>query len=139
MKIDDLFKERKLRKVAPDKNKIEQSTKIARSKLDESIALFKAGFNSQAILSAYTAMFHSARAILYRDGIQEKSHYAVYFYLRENYGKTISGRLLESFLNHQNERKEILYGFGYNPNKEEAESCIEDAAEFLIEIEGMLK
>jgi len=30
------------------------------------------------ILAAYTAMFHAARAVLYKDGIQEKSHYATY-------------------------------------------------------------
>ncbi|MEK6898653.1 MAG: HEPN domain-containing protein [Nanoarchaeota archaeon] len=134
----DFFNERKLRKIAPDLNKSRQSLKIAESKLAEAKELLRAEFYSQAMLSAYTSMFHSARAILYKEGIQEKSHYAVYIYLKENYSNLLSGELLESFLNHQNERKEILYGLDYNPNKNEAESSIEDAELFFVEVTGIL-
>ena len=136
--IDDFFKDRKLRKIAPDVDKSDQSVKISENKLGEAKKLFDAEFYSQTILSAYTSMFHIARALLYKKGVQEKSHYAVYFYLKEKHAKHLSADLLGAFLNHQNERKEILYGFSYNATKEEAESCIEDAELFLAKIREIL-
>ncbi|MDD4446734.1 MAG: HEPN domain-containing protein [Methanothrix sp.] len=35
-----------------------------------------------AISSAYLAVFHSARAVLFRDGVREKSHYCIGLYLQ---------------------------------------------------------
>lgn len=137
--IEDLIRERKLRSIAKDKEKSDQSIKIAEAKLATARELAKAGFYEQAVLSSYTSMFHVARALLYRDGMQEKSHYAVYVYLKEKYSSDITLSLIESFLSHQNERKEILYGFGYDVTENEAISCIEDAEEFLGKITRLLK
>lgn len=136
--LNDLFNDRKLRKITPDLDKCTQSITIAEKKLRESKELLVSGFYEQSILSAYTSMFHIARSLLYRDGIQEKSHYAVYIYLKEKYYNSISLNLLESFLNHQLERKEILYGFDYSVNLEEAESCIDDAKAFFKEVSDLL-
>ena len=36
-----------------------------------------------AISSAYLAVFHSARAVLFRDGVREKSHYCIGLYLQK--------------------------------------------------------
>jgi uncharacterized protein (UPF0332 family) len=38
-----------------------------------------------AVIALYSAMFHCTRALLYRDGIKEKSHYAVARYLEYEY------------------------------------------------------
>ncbi len=86
MDVKVFFVNRKLRKIAPDSEKSEQSGKIAENKLEEAKKLFNFEFYEQAILTAYTSMFHIARALLYKDGVQEKSHYAVYFYLKERCG-----------------------------------------------------
>ncbi|MEK6908864.1 MAG: HEPN domain-containing protein [Nanoarchaeota archaeon] len=137
--VKDLFEERKLRKVGADLGKSKQSVIISEKKLKEANELFKSGFYEQSILSAYTSMFHIARAFLYKDGIQEKSHYAVYVYLKEKHSNLISTGLLESFLNHQSERKEILYGFDYSADKDEAKLCIEDAEAFYEQIVEILK
>ena len=136
--LDDLFKDRKLRKIYPDLDKSHQSVKISQNKLMESKKLIESNFYEQSVLSAYTSMFHIARALLYKDGVQEKSHYAVYIYLKDKYNHLISTKSLQSFLSHQLERKDILYGFDYSVNKEEAESCIQDAEVFFNEIKELL-
>lgn len=139
MKIDDLFKERLLRKIGSNENKVVNSLKIAEGKIIEANKLFSADFFEQAIVSAYTCMFHASRAILYREGIQEKSHYAVYVYIKEKYANQIPGNLLTSFDNYRIERHEALYGFDYKAEKEDAESAISDAEKFLIKIKEILK
>ncbi|MBU4491476.1 MAG: HEPN domain-containing protein [Euryarchaeota archaeon] len=36
-------------------------------------------------ISSYSAMFHAARAILFKDGIKERSHECIPVYLKEKY------------------------------------------------------
>lgn len=38
-------------------------------------------------IALYNAVFHAARALLYRDGVKEKSHYCLQKYLEEKYEK----------------------------------------------------
>jgi len=140
MDVGRFFRDRKLRKINRDVNKSKSSVLIAESKLSESKSLFEAGFYNQVILSAYTSMFHSARALLYRDGVQEKSHYAVYVYLREKYSGKLPLDLIGSFLNYQSKRKELLYGLeGFSSNKDDAEESIEDAERFLAKVKEVLR
>lgn len=138
MNVKECFEERLLLKIQPSREKSESSVKIAKQKLEESKNLFEKDFFNQAVISAYTCMFHAARALLYRDGIQEKSHYAVYVYINEKYSKMIPKNLINSFNNYRNERHEALYGFDYEAKKDDAESAISDAEEFLLKITGVL-
>jgi uncharacterized protein (UPF0332 family) len=138
MKTEDLFKERLLRKIIPSPEKIKSSLKIAENKLEESKKLFESMFFNQAVITAYTCMFHSARALLYNEGIQEKSHFALCVYLKENYPDKISKNLLNSFDNYRKERHEALYGFDYEAGKEDAESAIEDSEELLNKLKEIL-
>lgn len=138
-KIDELFKKRLLRKVSLDKEKVNSSIKIAEAKLGEAKKLFEADFFSNAVLSAYTCMFHSARALLYLDGIQEKSHYATYVYLREKFSNEISNSLMNSYNHHKDLRHEILYGFESEIKKDESENAILDAEDFLEEVKKLIE
>lgn len=139
MDIDECLKERLLRKIKPDRNKIISSLRISEKKLEEARELFEKGFLNQAVVLAYTSMFHAARAILYRDGIQEKSHYAVFVYINEKYSDKIPKSLLNSFDNYRNERHEALYGFDYEASKEDTESALLDAEDFLFKIKGIIE
>ena len=84
------------------------------------------------------AMFHAARALLYKDGIQEKNHYAIFLYLRERYATKIPLRILNLFNLYRIERHETMYGLEYQPRREDALSGIEDAKMFVREIEKNL-
>ena len=134
MNIRVFFKKRDLRKIQPSLEKSKSSMIIAELKLDEAKRLFHAEFFNNVILSAYTSMFHASRVLLYKDGIQEKSHYATYFYIKEIYSKVIPKSLINSFNILREARHDVLYGFKEEMSREEAESAILDAEEFLIEV-----
>lgn len=78
MKLEELFEKRLLRKITPDLPKSEKSMKTAHKFLKDAANMQNKSGENFVILAAYTAMFHAARAVLYKDGIQEKSHYATY-------------------------------------------------------------
>lgn len=138
MNVQDCFDKRLLRKITPDKIKSQQSLKISELKLDSSKKLFEEGFFSEALINSYISMFHASRALLYEEGVQEKSHYAIYIYLNEKFSKKISVSLIESFRNYQLERHNAIYGFESEINSNKAESSITDAEDFLLEVKQIL-
>lgn len=138
MNINDCLKEKLLKKIPPDLDKVNASIAVAQSKFDKAKELLNASFFDEAVLTAYTSMFHAARAVLYRDGFQERSYYAVYVYLKEKYSNKISKVLLNVFSNYQKERHNILYGFDAQPDEEEATGAVFYASDFIISIKIIL-
>ncbi|MBU0894761.1 MAG: HEPN domain-containing protein [Nanoarchaeota archaeon] len=139
MDVKECIRKRILREISSDIKKSESSIKIAKSKLIETRKLFASEFFNNSVLSIYTSMFHAARALLYKDGIQEKSHYATYIYINEKYSDRIPRQLINAFNLLREDRHEILYGFQQNSSREEVENFILDLEEFLAVIEKILK
>lgn len=139
--VEDCFKLRLLRKIKPDVEKAKKSLELAKERLESAKSLFKANlkFHYPVIVEAYTSMFHSARTLLYNDGIQEKNHYAVFIYLKDKYSDKIPLNIINLLNIYRIERHEAVYGLEYKPTKEDAESALEDAQLFLNEIEKQIK
>ncbi|MBI2133440.1 HEPN domain-containing protein [Candidatus Woesearchaeota archaeon] len=137
--VEDCFNFRLLRKISPDKEKSERSIKIAKDRLERADKSLKMRLFDFAILDAYMAMFHSARAILYRDGIQEKSHYSIFVYLKEKYSKRIPVTIINTLNIHRIERHESMYGLEFNPSEGDALTSVEDARLFVSEMTKELK
>ena len=76
--IEDCFRFRLLRKIKPDTDKVKRSLEISKQRLSEAERAIKLKIFGFAVLEAYMAMFHASRALLYKDGIQEKSHFAIF-------------------------------------------------------------
>mgnify|MGYP001607096388 FL=1 len=136
--VKDCFRLRILRKIKPDKEKAKKSLEIAEKSLGEAERAVAYKIYEFVILKAYMAMFHASRALLYKDGIQEKSHYAIYVYLKETHSKEIPINVLNLLNIHRTERHEALYGLEYNPNKEDAITALEDSRIFLDHIKRLL-
>lgn len=132
--VADFFKERLLRTINPDNDKAKKSMEIAGERLKMAQKAFNLKLFSYVMLEAYTAMFHAARSLLYKDGIQEKSHYAMYLYLKEKHSHEIPVSIIELLNIHRTERHDALYGLDYKPSEEEAKTSIEDAKIFVNEI-----
>ena len=132
--VEDCLKARLLRKTAPDMEKTKRSLEVGRQKLIEAEKALKLGIFEYAVLQAYMSMFHTSRALLYRDGFQEKSHFAIYVYLKEKYSSKISLPVLNLLNIHRTERHEALYGLEYKPGKDDALEAIKDAKLFASEI-----
>lgn len=140
MDINNLINERKLIKINPDKNKTNSSLMIAQSKLEEAKKLLENRFLSNSFINVYTSMFHTARALLYHDGYQEKGHFAVYVYIENKYSNKIPKNLINSFYHYQKNRHNLLYGLEEaNISEEEIESAINDAEDFLNIVRKLLK
>ena len=92
------------------------------------------------MILANTAMFHAARAVLFRDGIVERSHVCLIEYLKDRYVKT--GRMSEALINTLNaarvDRHETLYGLETRSNEGEAEHSLRRAREFLSMVKTIL-
>ena len=131
MNLEDCFEKRLLRMIEPDKEKAVQSIKMAEDKLRLAKEAMEKEFLDACIIYAYTSMFHSARALLYRDGIQEKSHLCIVLYLKEKYSGVIPYYLLHSLDAFRKERHEALYGLEYEATIRDAELAIKDADEFV--------
>ncbi len=133
------MKFRLLRKTSPDREKTEKSISMARERLKSAEKAVGLEIFNFAVLEAYMAMFHAARALLYKDGIQEKSHYAIYIYLKEKYSSIIPVNVINLLNIHRIERHDAMYGLEYRPEKDDAETALEDAKRFVKEIEMQLK
>ena len=71
-----------------------------------------------AVVSVYTAMFHAARAILFRDGIKERSHICVVTYIKEKYPHLSEyANTLDSY---RKSRHTMLYGLEVDVMKDDA-------------------
>ena len=119
---NDCMKEGLLRRIPPSKDKGVQSLKKDHEWLKEAEGSLKADAYGSAILASYTAMFHSARSILFFDGFREKSHACVARYLEEKYVKT--GKLDKKWvelLDHTRQvRHDDQYDLSFFSTKEEA-------------------
>jgi uncharacterized protein (UPF0332 family) len=125
--------------VEPSVEKARESIRISKEWLKESELNFKSGAYRSALSSAYTAMFHSARGILFRDGVREKSHYCIGIYLT---GYVERG-LLENewfliFDRMRGARHTDQYSFNLSPTADEAISAIDAARDFVDRMEQLL-
>jgi len=135
------IKEGLLRRIPPSKDKGAQSLKKAREWLKEAEGSLKAGAYGSAILASYTAMFHSARSVLFFDGFREKSHACVARYLEEKYVK--AGKLDKKWvelLDHTRQvRHDDQYDLSFFSTRAEAEKSLESAKDFISILEGLFK
>jgi len=134
MNLKECFEKRLLRKGRADKLKSLKALEIAQGKINKAEQLLEHSFYEEVILTIYTAMFQCARALLFQNGIFERSHHCVIEYLKENFLK--KGKLEPSHIHwldtYRIERHETLYGFEeIKYTQEEAKNAIEKAKDFL--------
>jgi len=131
--LRDCFRKRLLRRDKPDVKKGLRSLEIASAKLEEAERALKSDLFDAAIILSYTAVFHAARALLFKDGIVEKSHVCLAEYLRAEYVR--KGKLRAALVNTldslRTERHEIIYGLETKSGAREAEFAVRKAQEFL--------
>ena len=127
--LEDLFKQGLLKKAAKSNELAAKSLEQAAYFLGEAQDLVALKKERMAVIALYNAMFHCTRALLYRDGIKEKSHYAVARYLEYEYvNKGIIDRKYLLVLDILRDyRHESLYSLVtddmYTDLKEHIESC----------------
>lgn len=94
--VERCFKEGLLQKRNPNNDLAKKSLKQARSFLSDAEKLIGLKMTRMAIIALYNAFFHIARALLFKDGIKEKSHYCVARYVESEY--VLKDRLDKKFI-----------------------------------------
>jgi len=139
MDAEECLQKGLLKKEKPDREKAGASIEAAKKKLKKAKELTKVNILDMAEVNAYSAMFHAARALLFRDGIKERSHFAVYVYIKEKYGNQIEPRFLNELNVLRMNRHEIFYGFDEpDLNGEEVRNVIILVESFIGLIKKML-
>ena len=139
MNIEECYKKRALRKIPVDYEKAKRSLEIAENKLKTAKTAFEKELYGPTIIYGYTSMFHSSRALLFKDGIQEKSHICLVLYIKENYSKIIPPYLINSLDTFRRERHETLYGLNFIETKKDAELSIDDAEKLYEIVKKIIK
>lgn len=129
-----------LKKTPSSKEKAINSLKTADKWMVETENNIKSKSFNSSLISSYLAMFHASRAILFLDGLREKSHACVARYLE--YAYVNKGLLDEKWvvlLDHCREtRHNNQYGFGFNFSEMEAKETYENAKEFVNQMKKIV-
>jgi uncharacterized protein (UPF0332 family) len=139
MKASECFQKRLLRRTKPDPLKVIKALEMAEVKRQRAQDLFDNNFFEESIVSSYTSMFQAARALLFHDGVIEKSHACVVAYLREHYSSELGQDKINWLDTYRLERHESFYGLEKsNVDEHEAEDALEKSEKFLGTIQQIL-
>jgi len=139
MRVSDCFRKRLLRKSTPDKLKMKKALEMAEIKRERAEHLFNNEFFEESIVSSYTSMFQASRALLFKDGVIEKSHACVVTYLKENYAQTLGHDRINWLDTYRLERHESFYGLEKSiVDKEEAEDALVKSEKFLFSVNQII-
>lgn len=140
MKTEDCLRQGLLVKTKPDLKKAKLSIEMAEHKLEIAEKEFKHEIFENAIVSAYNSMFHSARALLFKDGFKERSHFTVFVYVKEKYTEKIERKYLAELHSMRLYRHDLMYGLEASETQEtEADSALKAAKGFLETVNKIIK
>ena len=132
MKLDECFQKGLLKRISPDMVNADRSIKLSIENIEDAAENFSIHRYRVVVILSYTAMFHAARAILFRDGIKERSHECIPVYLKEKYPELETlANILDSY---RRFRHDAIYGLDFVMDEEEAQAALDSAKGFLEKI-----
>jgi uncharacterized protein (UPF0332 family) len=139
-RLDECYERGLLRKVAASNDKAMQSLAQAHEWVTEAGYDCDAGSNRSALMAAYMGYFHAARAVLYRDGVREKSHYCIGVYL-ESYREKglLEDEWILQFDHMRGMRQNDQYSLDARPTVQEVRQAVADAGNFIERMERLVK
>jgi uncharacterized protein (UPF0332 family) len=136
MRLSDCYKEGLLKKTKPSRQYAIKSLETSMRYIENATDNLKLKNNNLVIFCSYTAMFHAARALLFRDGVKERSHLCVISYLQETYPHL--KRLANQLDTYRRNRHNTLYALDFLVSDDEARQAIDDAEHFYQRIQSIL-
>lgn len=129
-----------LRRVPASQENAAQSLRTAGRWLEEARKGIRGEAYNSSVMASYTAMFHSARAVLFFDGFREKSHFCIARYLEEKYVKAglLEGQFVELLDHYRELRHDDQYGITFSSVKDEAVKVLGVAEGFVKRMEALL-
>ena len=129
MKMSECFQKGLLKKTTPDMENALRSLDLSKSNIEDAIENMSIHRYRVVAISSYSSMFHAARAVLFRDGIKERSHECIPVYLKEKYPQLeTAANILDSY---RRFRHDAIYGLNFTIDDREAKAALNSAKEFL--------
>ncbi|VVB93159.1 HEPN domain protein [uncultured archaeon] len=133
MKMAECFQKGLLKRTSPDMENALRSLELSKSNIEDAVGNMSIHRYRVVAISSYSSMFHAARAILFRDGIKERSHECIPVYLKEKYPQLETlANILDSY---RRFRHDAIYGLDFAIDEKEANAALNSAREFLERIE----
>lgn len=136
MRLRDCYKEGLLRKTKPSKKYAAKSLDTSLNHIENAKDNFEMKNNNLVLFCSYTSMFHSARALLFKDGVKERSHICIVSYLKEKYPEL--RRLSNQLDAYRRNRHNTLYSLDFLISENDAKQAIDDAKEFYKQIKTII-
>jgi uncharacterized protein (UPF0332 family) len=140
LSYDECIKQGLLRKIPVSQQKAAESIITAEKWLDEAQKNLSTKSLRSCLLSAYLAMFHAARSILWSDGFREKSHACIGRYLESVYvnQKLLDKKWVDLFDYYRNIRHDDSYSTSFNATEEECVNVLKSSREFIYCMKTLL-
>lgn len=133
---EECFKKGLLKKISSQPDLAKKDIKQAEFFLKEAEELLEMGKKQIAAISLYNAFFHIARALLFKDGIKERSHYCIARYIENHYR-------LDKFVNAFEAMMTIRHNVQYSTERVEIEEDLTEfiniCTQFIEEVERLLQ
>lgn len=139
--VDNCFEKGLLKKGIKSRELALQDIAQAEFFLNESFDLINLQKREMAAIAMYNAAFHAARALLYLDGIKEKSHYCLQKYLEEKFGKKgiLSPEELSLFDLLRGIRQEVQYNVTRVEFEENLNELCDKTEKFIEHVKKIVK
>ena len=140
-KVEGCFEQGLLKRIKPNMKYAEQSIRQAEHFLSEAEELIEKEIKDMAFIALYNAAFHAARALLFKDGIKERSHYCIARYLEEKYvnKKLINIKFLNGFETVMSLRHNVQYSTEKVTIEEDLIELTNICEEFLTAVKKSIK
>jgi uncharacterized protein (UPF0332 family) len=138
MSLEDCLEKKLIRK-ANTSQRIDSSLKIAEHFLERAEGSFKINYYDTSYLMAYNSLFHSARALLFKKGYVERSHFCLIIFLKKEYKDNEDLVKYLNFLNLYRSFRESIQYSGDLCSKEDSIEIKKSAKEFLQMVINIIK
>ena len=108
--------------------------------LEEADKLIDLEMKDMTYIALYNASFHAARALLFRDGVKERSHYCVCKYIEEKYQISELITMQQSIIldSLRTKRNDIQYSLEQPELEENMDELFEEVSSFIERVKELL-
>jgi len=118
-----------LRKASMPKDVVEKEIKNAERHLTNARRCVEQKMYDLAMVAIYMSMFHAARAVLFKDGLKERSHICIILYIEEKYPDLRRfARLMDGY---RRSRHTVLYGIEDEAVEKDAKQGLEGGRDLI--------
>jgi len=139
--LEELLRNRIIRRTKPDRALAVTSLRRARRDVDTAKALLETERYDWSLAIAYNAMLQAGRALMFERGYRPSSteaHVAVVKFLRVSFGEEVSEKMIMLLNGMRKKRHRVVYEEMDIVSKSEAEQALRWTKEFVNRVDAIL-